>query len=63
MSPQFGLYFWQTHIFLAVIIALYVIIKVRFSFKMKLAWVLTILFVPLLGSLAYLSVGRKYLKN
>lgn len=63
MSPQFGLYIWQTHIFLALLLVFYIILKVKSSFKLKLAWVLAILFIPFLGSLAYLTFGRKYLKS
>ncbi|WP_423738465.1 PLDc N-terminal domain-containing protein [Christiangramia lutea] len=63
MSPQFGLYLWQTHIFLALLLVFYIILKVKSSFKLKLSWVLAIIFIPILGSFAYFSFGRKYLKN
>lgn len=62
LLPNFGLVFWTifgvvTTLFLWALIDL-----LKSSFKAsntKLMWVLILLFIPLLGSVLYLIIGRK----
>jgi len=61
MDPSILLLIWQTHIFIALLLVLYIIFRVNSSFWLKLAWVLAILIVPFIGSIAYLIIGKKSL--
>ncbi len=63
MAPEVGIYLWQTHVFIALILGFYILLKVKCKMELKIAWMLMVLFIPLIGSFAYLSFGRKYLKN
>ncbi len=63
MAPEVAIYLWQTHVITALILGFYILLKVKCKLELKIAWMLMVLFVPLIGSLAYLSFGRKYLKT
>ncbi|WP_422678724.1 PLDc N-terminal domain-containing protein [Christiangramia portivictoriae] len=42
-------------------LVLYIIFRMNSTFWFKLAWVLAILIVPFIGSIAYLIIGKKSL--
>lgn len=46
-------------IFLPFIIAFIDILKSDFSGNNKIVWLLAVIFVPLIGAIAYLIIGRK----
>ncbi|MFV9483346.1 PLDc N-terminal domain-containing protein [Christiangramia sp. ASW11-125] len=62
MDPSILLFIWQTHCIIALLLVLYIIFRVNSIFWLKLAWVLAILFVPFIGSIAYLIIGKKSLE-
>ncbi|MES2239513.1 MAG: PLD nuclease N-terminal domain-containing protein [Bacteroidota bacterium] len=59
---SYGLLIWQIILLLSVIFWVYSLIDIlRNSFRKndKLIWILIVLFVPILGSVLYLSIGKK----
>ncbi|WP_339697881.1 PLD nuclease N-terminal domain-containing protein [uncultured Roseivirga sp.] len=62
ISPGIGLILYQSVILLAVllpILCLVSILKHQFNGNDKLVWVLVVIFVPILGPILYLTMGRK----
>jgi len=59
---SFGLFFWQATLLISIVLLIYCLIDVLKSFfngNDKIIWVLVILFLPFVGSLLYLFIGRK----
>ncbi|MCH8534129.1 MAG: PLD nuclease N-terminal domain-containing protein [Flavobacteriaceae bacterium] len=57
-----SLLFWQFILLFSIglfIFSLIDVLKSSFQKNDKLIWILVILFVPILGSILYLSIGRK----
>ena len=57
-----GLFFWQTTLLLSIVLLIYClvdILKSTFKGNDKIIWILVILFVPFIGSLLYLFIGKK----
>lgn len=57
-----GLLIWQTILLLLIVLWVYSLIDIlKNSFRNndKLIWILIVLFVPLLGSILYLSIEKK----
>ena len=62
VSPGIGLILYQSVVLLAVllpILCLVSILKHQFNNNDKLIWVLVVIFVPIFGSILYLTMGRK----
>ncbi|PQJ79628.1 PLD nuclease N-terminal domain-containing protein [Polaribacter porphyrae] len=60
---SFGLFVTQTLLLLALVLfiyALYDVLKNKFINNNKIIWTLVVLFVPFLGSLFYVIIGRKH---
>ena len=56
-----GLFTWQAIIIVSVLLWIYClqdILKNKFEQNDKLIWVLVVIFLPILGSILYLSIGR-----
>lgn len=62
-----GLFTWQAIIIVSVLLWIYClldILKNKFEQNDKLIWVLVVIFIPTLGSILYLAIGRdKKIKN
>jgi hypothetical protein len=62
-----GLFTWQAIIIVSVLLWIYClldILKNKFEQNDKLIWILLVIFLPTLGSILYLSIGRnKKIKN
>ena len=59
---SFGLFFWQSILLIFIVLLIYCLIDIlknSFNGNDKVIWVLGILFVPIVGSLLYLFIGRK----
>ena len=59
---SFGLFFWQSILLISTVLLIYCLIDIlknSFNGNDKVIWVLGILFVPIVGSLLYLFIGRK----
>jgi len=59
---SFGLFFWQSILLISTVLLIYCLIDIlknSFNGNDKVIWVLVILFVPIVGSLLYLFIGRK----
>ncbi len=59
---SFGLFFWQSILLISIVLLIYCLIDIlknSFNGNDKVIWVLGILFVPIVGSLLYLFIGRK----
>lgn len=57
-----GLLIWQTILLVLIVLWFYSfidILKNSFRKNDKLIWILIVLFVPILGSILYLSIGKK----
>ncbi|QYA25049.1 hypothetical protein G3I01_05840 [Gramella sp. MT6] len=63
MAPEITIFLWQTHLIIASILGIYILLMVRSGIWLKIAWILAVIVVPIFGSLAYLGFGRKSLKN
>ncbi|WP_420854517.1 PLD nuclease N-terminal domain-containing protein [Solitalea lacus] len=63
ISPSIGLIFWTTFtlsLIIIPIIALISLLKTTFrDSTTKLIWLVVILFVPIIGSVLYFTIGRK----
>jgi len=62
IDPGFGLQLWILFVFVTLILWIYSFVDVlRSSFKGndKIVWLLAVIFVPLLGSVSYILIGRK----
>ncbi len=62
IKPDFGLITWQIIIYLSLILWVYSIIDIlKSSFKNndKISWLLVVIFVPIIGAILYLAIGRK----
>ncbi len=58
---SFGLLIWQFLILVAIGLWIYCLIdilKSKFEQNDKIVWVLVVIFLPILGSLLYLVIGR-----
>lgn len=61
-DTSYALLSWQILIFLAIGIGIYVLIDIlKSSFKKNdiIIWILVVLLIPILGSILYLSIGKK----
>ncbi|MEL1241518.1 PLDc N-terminal domain-containing protein [Flavobacterium flavipallidum] len=59
---EIGLLVWQILILLSLVLWIYCLIDIlknKFPHNDKLIWVLVVLFVPCIGSLLYLSIGKR----
>lgn len=62
LITEYSLLFWQFILLFSIglfIFSLIDVLKSSFQKNDKLIWILVILFVPILGSILYLSIGRK----
>ncbi|WP_408612976.1 PLDc N-terminal domain-containing protein [Limibacter armeniacum] len=61
VTPGIGLFFWVIVFFAFIpqIICLFSILNNEFKNNDKLVWALVVLFLPLIGPLFYLIIGRK----
>ncbi len=62
ITPEIGLIAWQIITLCSIIlwiVCLISILKNDFKNNDKLIWVIVVIFVPILGSILYLLVGRK----
>ncbi|NIK93602.1 PLDc_N domain-containing protein [Mangrovimonas sp. CR14] len=56
-----GLFIWQALLLLSIGLWIYCLIDIlknKFAQNDKLIWVLVVIFIPLLGSLLYLFIGK-----
>ncbi|MBW1294054.1 PLDc N-terminal domain-containing protein [Aquimarina litoralis] len=57
-----GLFIWQLIILLSIGLWIYCLIDIlrnRFENNHKLIWILVVIFIPLIGSIFYLFIGKK----
>jgi hypothetical protein len=64
LTPEIGLLFWTLMILSTIVLLLIASISVitrksRTDATSKLIWIIVVIFVPLLGPILYLTVGRK----
>lgn len=64
LSPGIGLIIWTCFILLSVLLPVIAFIHlVTFNVKSKFTWTLIILLMPIVGSLIYLTLGKKIVKR
>ena len=58
---DFGLFIWQGLILLSIGLWIYCLIDIlrnKFTQNDKIIWVLVVIFIPIIGSLLYLFIGK-----
>jgi uncharacterized membrane protein YozB (DUF420 family) len=62
VSPAFGLLFWMIFsisVIILSLIALIDLLRSHFANHDKLVWTIVVLFVPVIGPILYITIGRK----
>jgi heme A synthase len=54
--------FWSVLVFIIMVLAIYDVWNRETSTEKRLLWTVVILFLPLLGALAWLGISRGYIK-
>ncbi len=63
VSPSLGLLFWMIFSIVIVIlplIALIDLLRNHFANNDKLVWTIIVIFLPLIGTMLYFTIGRKH---
>jgi len=62
ITPDFGLITWQFIVYATLILWIYALVDIlsnSFKKNEKLIWLLSVLFVPMIGAILYIIIGRK----